>query len=134
MEYSPKLTRALPKFDMIVLEFSEKLPKFVKDDRCVNLIGMGLSIEYLLSRINGVGNDNDFRDVCFVASLVNATSNSEEFRFSAGDKGHVMNCFDQRLVVYVDMRDQSGNIILDTHIGNYNCCVWGHGSLNSHIV
>ena len=68
MEFPPELTRVFPKFNVIVLAFSKKLPKFIKDDRCVNLIRMELSIEYLLSHINGVSDDNDFRDVCFVAS------------------------------------------------------------------
>ena len=95
---------------------------------------MGLSIKYLLSRMNGVGDDNDLRDVCFVASLVNTTSNSEEFCFCAGDKGYMMNYFDQRLVTYVDMQDRSGNVVLDASIRNYNCRVWRHRRLNSHIV
>jgi len=87
----------------IFLAFSEKLPKFVKDDRHVDLIRMGLGIKYLLSHMNGVSDDNDFRDVCFVASLVNTASNSEKFCFCAGDKGCMMNCLNQRLVAYVDM-------------------------------
>jgi len=53
--------------------------------------------------MNGVSDDNDFGDVFLVAGLINATSDSKEFRFSAGDKGHMMNHFDQRLVTYVDV-------------------------------
>jgi len=53
--------------------------------------------------VNGVSDDNDFGDVFLVASLINATSDSKEFYFSAGDKGHMMNRFDQRLVTYVDI-------------------------------
>ena len=64
---------------------------------------MGLSIEYLLSHMNGVSDDNDFGDVFLVAGLINATSDSKKFHFSAGDKSHMMNCFDQRLVTYVDV-------------------------------
>ena len=64
---------------------------------------MGLSIEYILSHMNGVSDDNDFGDVFLVAGLINATSDSKEFRFSAGDKGRMMNHFDQRLVTYVDV-------------------------------
>jgi len=64
---------------------------------------MGLSIEYLLSRMNGVSDNNDFGDVFLVAGLINAASDSKEFRFSAGDKGRMMNRFDQRLVMYVDV-------------------------------
>ena len=55
---------------------------------------MRLSIEYLLSYINGVGDDDDFGDVFLVAGLINTISDSKEFRFSAGDKGYMMNCFD----------------------------------------
>ena len=66
---------------------------------------MRLSIEYLLSRMNGVSDDNDFRDVFLVASLINAASDSKEFYFSTGDKGHMMNRFDQRLVTYVNMQN-----------------------------
>ena len=64
---------------------------------------MGLSIKYLLSYVNRVSDNNDFGDVFLVASLINATSDSKEFCFSAGDKGHMMNRFDQRLVTYVDI-------------------------------
>jgi len=95
---------------------------------------MGLSIEYLLSCVNGVSDDNDFGDVFLVAGLINAASDSKEFHFSASDEGHMMNCFDQRLVMYVDVRNQSGNIIHDTCIGNNNCCVGKRRSLNSHVV
>ena len=134
MEFPPESTRAFPKFDVIFLAFSEKLPKFVKDDRHVDLIWMGLGIKYLLSRMNGVGDDNDFKDVCFVASLVNTTFNNKKFCFCAGDKGCIKNYLDQRLVMYVDMQDRSGDVVLDTSIRNYNCHVWRHGRLNSHIV
>jgi len=55
---------------------------------------MGLSIEYLFSCMNGVGDDNDFGDVFLVAGLINAASDSKEFRFSAGDEGRMMSHFD----------------------------------------
>ena len=66
---------------------------------------MGLSIEYLLSRMNGVSDDDDFGDVFLVAGLINAASDSKKFHFSTGDKGYMMNRFDQKLVTYVDVRN-----------------------------
>ena len=105
MKSSPESTRAFPKFDVISLAGSKKLPKFIKDGRHVDLIWMGLGIKYLLSHVNGVSDDDDFRDVFFATSLANATSNSKKFRFCAGDKGCVMDHLDQRLVTYVDVRD-----------------------------
>ena len=95
---------------------------------------MGLGIKYLLSHVNGVSDDNDFKDVFFAASLADATSNSEKFHFCAGDKGRIINHLDQRLVMYVDVQDQSGNVVLDASIGYYNCCVWRQGRLDSHII
>jgi len=105
VESPPELTRAFPKFNVIFLAFSKKLPEFIEDDRCVDLIWMGLGIKYLLICMNRVGDDNDLKDVCFVANLVNTASNSEKFCFYASDKDCVMNCLDQRLVTYVDMQD-----------------------------
>ena len=103
MKSPPELTRAFPKFNVISLAGSKKLPKFIKDGSCVDLIRMGLGIKYFLDHVNGVSDDDDFRDVFFAASLVNTTSNSEKFCFCAGDKGCVVNHLDQRLVMYVDM-------------------------------
>ena len=119
---------------MVSLAGSKKLPKFIKDGRRVDLIWMGLGIEYLLGHMNGVSDDNDFRDIFFAASLANTTSNNEKFCFYASDKGHVINCLDQRLVMYVDMQDQSGNVVLDASIGCYNCRMWRQERLNSHII
>ena len=130
----PESTRAFPKFDVISLAGSKKLSKFIKDGRHVDLIWMGLGIEYFLGCMNGVSDDNDFRDVFFAVSLANTTSNSEKFCFCAGDKGRVMDRLDQRLVTYVDVRDQSGDVVLNASIGYHNCCVWRQGRLDSHVV
>ena len=105
MKSPPESTRAFSKFNVIFLAGRKKLLKFIKNGKHVDLIQIGLGIEYLLGRMNGVGDDNDFRDVFFAASLANATSNSKKFRFCAGDKGCVMDYLDQRLVTYVDVRD-----------------------------
>ena len=100
MESLSETTRAFPKFNVIFLAGSKKLPKFIKNGRHVDLIWIGLGIEYLLGHMNGVSDNNDFS---FVASLANTASNSKKFCFCTGNKGHVMNHLDQRLVTYVDM-------------------------------
>jgi len=66
---------------------------------------MGFSIEYLFSHVNGVSDDDYFGNVFLVAGLINAASDSKEFCFSAGDKGRMMNHFDQRLVMYMDVQN-----------------------------
>jgi len=94
MEVLLESIRALPKFDMISLALGEELPKFFKDSCSVDLIWVQLCIKYLLGCVDGVGDDNDFRYIFFVASLIKSTPNRKEFRFSAGDIGHMMNCLD----------------------------------------
>ena len=118
-----ELARAFPKFNRISLAYSKKLPKFAKDGCCIDLIQMGFIIKYLFSCIDGVGDNNDFGNVFFAACLTNTTSHSKEFCFCAGDKGHVVNCLDQRVVIYVNVRDQCGNVLLDASIGYNNCHV-----------
>ena len=44
--------------------------------------------------MDGVGNDDDFRYIFFVADLIKSTSNHEKFYFSAGDIGCMMNYLD----------------------------------------
>ena len=55
---------------------------------------MQLGIENLLGYMNGVGDDNDLRDVFFITSLTKSAPNSEEFCFGAGDVGCMMNRLD----------------------------------------
>ena len=73
--------------------------------------------------MDGVGDNNDFGNVFFAACLTNTASYGKEFHFCAGDKGHVVNRLDQRVVMYVNVRDQCGKVILDASIGYNNCCV-----------
>ena len=89
-----ELTRTFPKFDVISLASGEKLLKFIENSCHVDLIWMQLGIENLLGHINRVGDNNDLRDVFFVASLTKSTPNSEEFCFGAGNVGHMMNRLD----------------------------------------
>jgi len=94
MEVPLELTRALPKFNMISLALGEELPKFFKDSCSMDLIWVQLCIKYLLGRMDGVSDNDDFRYIFFVASLIKSTPNHEEFHFGAGDVGHMINCLD----------------------------------------
>jgi len=87
-------TRALPKFNMISLALGEELPKFFKDSYSMDLIWVQLCIKYLLGCVDGVSDNDDFRYIFFVVSLIKSTPNREEFCFSAGDIGHMINCLD----------------------------------------
>ena len=98
-----EMARAFPKLNMILLAFGEELPKFFKDSCGVDLVWMQLCIEYLLGRVDGVGDNNDFRYVFFFVGLVKSTPNREKFHFSAGDEGHMINHLDKGFVIHVNM-------------------------------
>jgi len=72
---------------MISLVLGEELPKFFKDSYSMDLIWVRLCIEYLLGHMDGVSDDDDFRYVFFVASLIKSTPNRKKFHFGAGDVG-----------------------------------------------
>ena len=73
--------------------------------------------------MNGVSDNNNFGNILFAACLVNAASNGEEFSFCTGDKGHMMNCLDQRVIMNVNVRDQCGNVVFDASVSYNNCHV-----------
>jgi len=73
--------------------------------------------------MNGVGDNNYFRDFFFVTDLVKTASNHEEFHFSASDEDHMVNYLDKRFVPHVNMQDQSGYVMFDASIRYYECYI-----------
>ena len=100
-----ELARAFSEFDRVSLACSKKLLKFAKDGCHMDLIQMGFIVKYIFSRMDGVSDDDDFGNVFFATCLTNTASHGKEFCFGAGDKGHMVNRLDQRVVVYVNVRD-----------------------------
>ena len=48
--------------------------------------------------------------------LINATSQDKKFCFSAHGVNDMMKCFDHRLIVNVNMHDQSNDVVFNTYI------------------
>ena len=82
---------------------------------------MRFCIEYLFGHVDGVGDDNYFRNFFFVTGLVKIASNCKEFCFSASDEDCIVNCLDKRFVLHVNMRDQSGYVMFDASVRYYKC-------------
>ena len=59
---------------------------------------MGFIIENFLYCVDGIGDNNDFEHVFFIACLVDTTSNSKELHFSTSDKHYMMNHLGQRMI------------------------------------
>ena len=51
--------------------------------------------------MDGIGDNNDFRHIFFDAGLIDAASNSEQFRFCACYEHSMMSSFDKRMIGYV---------------------------------
>ena len=96
-----KTTRAFPKFNGIFVIFVKKMTQLTKNGHGVRLEWMQFAVEYFLCSMNGIGDDEDFRHVFFDAGLIDAASNSEQFRFRACYKCSMMNRFDKRIIGYV---------------------------------
>ena len=64
---------------------------------------MGERVEYFLSSMNGVSDDDDLGDISPGYGLVNAVSNSEHLIFYTCDKCSVMESLDERLIRNVCM-------------------------------
>jgi len=55
--------------------------------------------------MDGVYDDNYFRDVVLATGLINSASHGKEFCFQTGDKHSMVNCFDKRDIGLMDMRN-----------------------------
>ena len=119
-----EMARAFPKLYMILLAFREESPKFFKNSSGVDLIWMRFYIEYLFGCVDGVSDNNYFRNFFFVTGLVKTASNRKEFHFSASDEDCMVNCLDKRFVLHVNMRDRSGYVMFNASIRYYKCHVW----------
>ena len=64
----------------------------------MNLVWMGFTIENFLHYMDGIGDNDDFEHILFVACLVDTASNSEELCFSISDKYCVINHLGQRMI------------------------------------
>jgi len=77
------------------------MTQLTKNGHGVRLEWMQFAVEYFLCSMNGIGDDDDFRHVFFDAGLIDAASNSEQFRFRACYKRSMMDSFDKRIIGYV---------------------------------
>ena len=90
-----KVTWTFPKFYGIVTVRVEKFLQLTKNCNRVKLVGMGVAVKNFLCSVNGISYDDDLQNVILGAGLVDATSNSKQFHFSACYKQSMMNCFDK---------------------------------------
>jgi len=70
--------------------------------------------------MNEIGDNDNLGYIVGIRSLINATPDSEKFRFSACDKNHMIDCLCKRLVVCMYMRNKSSDIVLDACIRSYD--------------
>ena len=115
----PLTTWTIPKFDTMVVTFLEKLSKVLRDYHWLKLIRIYWGIKDFLGSIYWIHNNNDSIDIRKECSLIYATSYYKKFCFCKHDFNHVIFCFDNRIVVTMDIGYGSGNLIFNTSI-RYN--------------
>jgi len=88
-----KVARTFPKFYSVVGIRVEKFLQLTKNYNGVELVGMEVTVKNFLSGMNGISYDDDLRDIILRAGLVDATSDGEQFGFSACYKRSVIDGF-----------------------------------------
>jgi len=63
----------------------EKLTEIAEDGHSLTLVRVQHCIEYFLSHMDGIGDNNDFGDVILGTCLIDATPDCKEFSFSGSD-------------------------------------------------
>ena len=102
----------IPEFNGIVVISFKEISEFAKDYRWMKLIEVWQWIKNSLSSMNRIHGNNDSIDIGEMGSLVNTTSYHKKFCFSKYVIYYMMNHLDDWTVIDVNMRYQSGNIIL----------------------
>ena len=110
------MTRTFLELDQIIIVCNEKLSKFFGNDSQVYLREVDRIVEGEFCCMNRVSNNGDFQYFQKIGSLIDATSDGEELRFSRCDVNYMMNYLDNGFVTDMNMSDRSGNIILDACI------------------
>ena len=100
----------------------------------MDLIRVWFAGEDFLCSMDGVRYDNDFGHIGDIASLINAASYCKKFCLRARDKGSVVNSFDKRSIVEVDMRNGCGNVVFDAHVSYDKGCLGFRRASKNHFV
>jgi len=66
---------------------------------------MGQAVKDEFRCMDGVCDDDYFRDVVLATGLINSTSHGKEFCFQTGDKHSMVNCFDKGDIGLMDVRN-----------------------------
>ena len=116
-------TWTFPEFNGIDTVRVEELPQFTKNRCSVELERVRFAIENFLCHVNGISYDDDLGDVIDGAGLVDTTPNSEQFRLCACHEWSMVNCFGERTIRWVDMRNGRSNIIFNASICYHKGCM-----------
>jgi len=89
-----KLAGTLPEFNRIALIFGENLMEIAKDGHSLTLVRVRRCVEYFISCMDGISNNNNFGNILLGTCLIDTTPDRKEFCFSGCDKDSMVQCFD----------------------------------------
>ena len=73
--------------------------------------------------MNGISYDDNLEDVIDGAGLVDTTPDSEQFHLCACHERSMVNCFGERTICRVDIRDGRSNIVFNASICYHKGCI-----------
>jgi len=110
------MTWEFPEFDYVIGIWVEKSSKFIRDSCYMDLVRMWQIFKDLLCRVNGISDDDDFTNALKICCLVNAASNGKKFSFSSYDVNYMMNCFNDLLVLTINVSYWCDDLVLNACI------------------
>ena len=128
------MTRALPKFNGVIMMLKEELMKFSENGDWMDLKRMWWRIEDLLGYMNGISDDNNFGNAILIWGLVDPTPNGKKFGFRTRDMNSMVNSLGNRIIVSVCMQYKYSSIILDACICDHYGSWWGTGWFNDYVI
>ena len=84
--------------------------------------------------MNEICDDNDFWYIIRNSGLIYSTSDSKKFGFCAHNIHSIIECFNNRFVVDINIRDRSNGVILNTSIHDDKSMQWSSRWFNSQII
>ena len=100
----------------------------------MDLIRVRFAGEDFLCSMDGIRYDNDFGHIGDIASLINAASYCKKFCLHARDEGSVVDSFDKRSIVGMDVRYGCGNVVFDARVRYDKCCLGFRRASKNHFV
>ena len=110
------MTRTFLELDQVVFVCDKEPSEFFGDGSWVDLEWMDRRVKDKSCYMDGVSDNDDFWYTRYVGSLIDTISNSKKLSLGRCNIGCIMDSFDNRPVLDVNVSNGCSNIVLDTYV------------------